>query len=177
MSNSLKDQLLKAGLVKKQDVKKKPKKKAPQVAKKNRKKPSENTLRTQRAMLDKAKKDKKLNEKKRLEAQQKALFAQIKQLVNSSKVNRKDGEKAYNFTFNKKVKTIYVTDEQHTQLSKHQLVIVHLDNDVFELVPKVVAAKITQRDESRVVLNEASAPSSNEDDPYADYQIPDDLTW
>lgn len=177
MSNSLKDQLLKAGLVKQQDVKKKPKKKAPQVAKKNRKKPSENALRTQRAMLDKVKKDKKLNEKRRLEVERKALFAQIKQLVNGSKVDRKDGEKAYNFTFNKKVKTIYVTDEQHAQLSKNQLIIVHLDNDVFELVPKVVAAKITERDQSRVVLNEQSESTLNEDDPYADYQIPDDLTW
>ncbi|MCH2192033.1 MAG: DUF2058 domain-containing protein [Gammaproteobacteria bacterium] len=177
MSNSLKDQLLKAGLVKKQDVKKQPKKKAPQVAKKNRKKPSENTLRTQRQMLDKAKKDKKLNEQKRIEAEKKALFAQIKQLVNGSKVNRKDGEKSYNFTFGKKVKTIYVTDEQHAQLSKDQLVIIHLDNDVFELVPKVVATKITERDATRVVVNEQADSNPKEDDPYADYEIPDDLMW
>ena len=177
MSNSLKDQLLKAGLVKKQDVKKQPKKKAPQVAKKNRKKPSENTLRTQRQMLDKAKKDKKLNEQKRIEAEKKALFAQIKQLVNGSKVNRKDGEKSYNFTFGKKVKTIYVTDEQHAQLSKDQLVIIHLDNDVFELVPKVVATKITERDATRVVVNEQADSNPKEDDPYADYENPDDLMW
>lgn len=177
MSNSLKDQLLKAGLVKKQDVKKQPKKKPPQVAKKNRKKPSENTLRTQRQMLDKAKKDKKLNEQKRLEAQKKALFAQIKQLVNGSKVDRKEGEKSYNFTFGKKIKTIYVTDEQHAQLSKDQLVIIHLDNDVFELVPKVVATKISERDASRVVLNEQAESTPKEDDPYANYEIPDDLMW
>jgi len=177
MSNSLKDQLLKAGLVKKKDVKKQPKKKAPQVAKKNRKKPSENTLRTQRQMLDKAKKDKKLNEQKRIEAEKKALFAQIKQLVNGSKVDRKDGEKTYNFTFGKKVKTIYVTDDQHAQLSKDQLVIIHLDNDVFELVPKVVATKISERDAARVVLNEQADSTPKEDDPYADYEIPDDLMW
>ncbi len=177
MSNSLKDQLLKAGLVKKKDVKKQPKKKAPQVAKKNRKKPSENTLRTQRAMLDKAKKDKKLNDRKRAEAERKALFAQIKQLVFSSKVDRKEGETAYNFTFSKKVKTIYVTEEQHKQLSKDQLVIISLGDDVFEVVPKVVASKIAERDAKRVVVNEQSADSPAEDDPYADYQIPDDLKW
>ena len=177
MSNSLKDQLLKAGLVKKKDVKNQPKKKAPQVAKKNRKKPSENTLRTQRQMLDKAKKDKKLNEQKRIEAQKKALFAQIKQLVNGSKVDRKEGEKTYNFTFGKKVKTIYVTDEQHTQLSRDQLVIIHLDNDVFELVPKIVATKISERDAARVVFNKQSDSAPKEDDPYADYEIPDDLMW
>ena len=177
MSNSLKDQLLKAGLVKKKDVKNQPKKKAPQDAKKNRKKPSENTLRTQRQMLDKAKKDKKLNERKRIEAEKKALFAQIKQLVNNSKVDRKDGEKSFNFTFGKKVKTIYVTDPQHTQLSKDQLVIVHLDNDLFELVPKVVANKIAERDAARVVFNKPTDSAKAEDDPYADYEIPDDLMW
>lgn len=177
MSNSLKDQLLKAGLVSKNKAKKQPKKKAPQVAKKNRKKPSENTLRTQRQMLDKAKKDKKLNEQRRIDAERKALFAQIKQLVNGSKVERKDGETAYNFTFNKKVKTIYVTDEQHKQLSKDQLVIIALGDDVFEVVPKVVANKIAERDADRVVLNERDSSAPAADDPYADYQIPDDLMW
>ena len=177
MSNSLKDQLLKAGLVKKKDTKKQPKKKAPQVAKKNRKKPSENTLRTQRAMLDKAKKDKKLNEQRRLEAERKALFAQIKQLVNGSKVDRKDGETAYNFTFKKKVKTVYVTEEQHKLLSKDQLVIIALGDEVFDVVPKVVASKIAERDASMVVTNEQADSTPAEDDPYADYQIPDDLMW
>ncbi len=177
MSNSLKDQLLKAGLVKKQDVKKKPKKKAPQVAKKNRKKPSENALRTQRAMLDKAKKDKKLNEQRRAEAERKALIAQIKQLVNGSKVDRKDGETAYNFTHAKKVKTVYVTEEQHKQLSKDHLVIIAVGNDVFEVVPKVVANKIAERDANMVVKNEQSSQAPAADDPYADYQIPDDLMW
>ena len=177
MSNSLKDQLLKAGLVKKKDVKKQPKKKAAQVAKKNRKKPSENTLRTQRAMLDKAKKDKKLNEQRRAEIERKALVAQIKQLVNGSKVDRKDGEKSYNFTFNKKVKSVYVTDEQHAQLSKGQLVIIALSNEIFELVPKVVASKIAERDAGMVVQSDTAEPATTEDDPYADYQIPDDLTW
>lgn len=185
MSNSLKDQLLKAGLVKKKEVRKQPKKKAPQVAKKNRNKPSENTLRTQRQMLDKAKKDKRLNEQKRVEAERKALLAQIKQLVQGSKVDRKGGETAYNFTFNKKVKTVYVTDEQHKQLSKDQLVIIALGNkitgkntdEIFEVVPKVVASKIAERDAQRVVQNEQIDSTPAADDPYADYQIPDDLMW
>ncbi len=177
MSNSLKDQLLKAGLVKKKEVSKRPKKKAPQVAKKNRKKPSENTMRTQRAMLDKAKKDKKLNEQRRKEAERKALVAQIKQLVNNAKLDRKDGETSYNFTFDKKVKTLYVTQDQHKQLSRGQLVIIALGNEVFEVVPKVVAEKIAERDSNMVVQNTASKDEPDTDDPYADYQIPDDLMW
>ncbi|MFT4634572.1 MAG: hypothetical protein ACI854_002048 [Arenicella sp.] len=178
MSLSLKDQLLKAGLAKKAVAKPAKKKKQPQVAKKNRNKPSEVQLRTQRAMLDKAKKDKRLNEQRQAEAAAKAKFAQIKQLVDSAKLDRKDGETPYSFTVKKKVKKIYVTDEQQKQLSRDQIVLISMGNEVFELVPKAVATKIAERDVKYVVNNsntEAAAP--DQDDPYADYQIPDDLTW
>jgi len=50
--------------------------------------------------------------------------------------------------------------------------------DQYELVPSPVAEKIAQRDESRIILqNQASKDSGDEDDSYADYQIPDDLMW
>jgi len=177
MSNSLKDQLLKAGLVKKNDVKKKPKKKTPTAPKKVRKKASESTLRAQRAMLDKAKKDKRLNEKRQAEAERKARYAQIKQLVDAAKLSRKDGEMSYNFTYNKKVKAIYVTDEQHQQLSKDQLAIIAMNNELFELVPNKVAEQIATRESHRVIKNPVTNDKPTDDDPYADYQIPDDLIW
>jgi len=176
--NSLKDQLLKAGLVAKKDTKPKPKKKAPTKAKKHRNAPSETTLRTQRAMLDKAKKDKKLNEQRQAEAAKKQLAAQIKQLVDGSKLDRSEGETSYSFTFKKKVKSIYVTPEQQKQLSRDQIVIISLGDERFELVPKMVAEKITERDAKSVIKNDAvSSSEQTKDDPYADYQIPDDLVW
>lgn len=178
MSLSLKDQLLKAGLAKKATAKPAKKKKPPQVAKKNRNKPSEAQLRTQRAMLNKAKKDKKLNEQRQAEATAKAKFAQIKQLVDGSKLDRKDGETSYSFTLKKKVKKIYVTDDQQKQLSRDQIVIISMGNEAFELVPKAVAQKIAERSAKYVIENtntQEAAPDEN--DPYADYQIPDDLTW
>jgi hypothetical protein len=177
MSSSLKEQLLKAGLVKPAKANKKAKKKAPTPAKKNRKKVGETTLRAQRAMLDKAKKDRKLNEQRQAEAERKARYAQIKQLVDASKLDRKDGEKSYNFTFNKKVKTIYVTDEQHSQLSKDQLAIIVMEGERYELVPVKVAEQIATRESHRVIRNKSKSQASSEDDPYADYQIPDDLVW
>lgn len=178
MSLSLKDQLLKSGLAKKATAKPAKKKKQPQVAKKQRKQTSEATLRAQRAMLDKAKKDKKLNEQRQAEAAAKAKFAQIKQLVDGSKLSRKDGETPYSFTLKKKVKKLYVTEEQQKLLSRDQIVIVSLGDDTFELVPKAVASKIAERNPKYVVTNNVNTPSAPvEDDPYADYQIPDDLSW
>lgn len=178
MSLSLKDQLLKAGLAKKTAAKPAKKKKQPQVAKKNRNKPSETQLRTQRGMLDKAKKDKRLNEQRQAEATAKAKFAEIKQLVDSAKLDRKEGEISYSFTVKKKVKKIYVTDEQQKQLSRDQIVIISMGNEAFELVPKAAAKKIAERDAKYVIMNtNAEAAAPDQDDPYADYQIPDDLSW
>ena len=48
----------------------------------------------------------------------------------------------------------------------------------FEIVPSPVAEKIAQRDVDSVVhLNQKVQMEENEDDAYADFQIPDDLTW
>ena len=180
MSTSLKDQLLAAGLVKKKDVQKakSAKKKAPSAPKNKRNKLSDTTLRAQRAMLDKAKKDKALNEQRKAEAERKARYAQIKQLIDGGKLDRKEGETAFNFTHKKKVKTIYVTEQQHRQLSQDQVVIIAMDNELYEIVPKKVAEQVAKRESHRViqlVSDKGSAPAA--DDPYADYQIPDDLMW
>ena len=56
-----------------------------------------------------------------------------------------------------------------------RLVIVNA-NGKFELVPPAIAEKIRQRNPSLVIdLPEEKAPA--EDDPYADFKVPDDLMW
>ena len=57
-----------------------------------------------------------------------------------------------------------------------RLVIVVL-NGVAELVPRVIADKIAERDAALVVRVNKSAAVVEEDDPYAAFQIPDDLMW
>ncbi len=172
---TLKDQLLKAGLATKKPKQQAKKKKAPTAPKKQRAKVGEATLRAQRAMLKKAKRDKLLNEERVKDAAKKAKIAEIKQLIDTNKLSRKDGELAYNFTYAKKVKKLYVTEEQQTQLSANKLGIVTLGNDVFDLVPKDVADKIMEREQNFVVRIQDQ--SKDETDEYADYQIPDDLSW
>ena len=46
-----------------------------------------------------------------------------------------------------------------------------------ELVPRVIADKIAERDPSLVVRVNKSSSEIDADDPYADYKIPDDLMW
>lgn len=63
------------------------------------------------------------------------------------------------------------------QLVAGRLAIVNF-NDDYEVVPAGVADKITLRDESIVVLNNViSEEEKDEDDPYAEFVIPDDLMW
>ena len=63
-------------------------------------------------------------------------------------------------------------------MSRDQIVIISLGDESFELVPKTVASKIAERNPKYVVANDIKAEQAPaEDDPYADYQIPDDLSW
>ena len=70
-----------------------------------------------------------------------------------------------------------MTQALQKELIKGQIAIAKL-GESYELVPAPVAQKIQQRDESLIVLlNTKSTDAIEEDDPYADYQIPDDLMW
>jgi len=63
------------------------------------------------------------------------------------------------------------------QITQGQLAIVRLGKQ-YEIVSAEVAAKIKLRDEaSLIVFYEAISLGDNREDPYADYQVPDDLTW
>ena len=177
MGNSFQDQLLKAGLVDEKKVKqaKKDNYKKKKQGKQN-KAIDENKLAAQRAQAQQAERDRELNRQRNEEMQQKAIAAQIKQLIETSRQPRDDGETAYNFSDNGTVKKIYVTDDQHRQLSRGKLAIVKL-GEQYELVPTAAAEKIRQRDEAVVIVCNESQKQDDGEDPYADYKVPDDLMW
>ncbi|MNP63046.1 hypothetical protein D3C76_1583930 [compost metagenome] len=70
-----------------------------------------------------------------------------------------------------------------SQLISGRLAIARLITDKnpdgeYAIIPAIVADKIAQRDESSIVLNaELSKEAKDEDDPYADFVVPDDLMW
>ena len=179
---SLQDQLLKAGLVDKKTAKQidKDKRKQKKVANKSSAPQVDETkLAAERARAEKAERDRALNAQRQAAAQQKAIAAQIKQLIERNKqpkgANGKD-DVAYHFTFEKKVKKIYVSSAVQEHLTAGRLLIVG-EGEHFELVPKVVAEKIAERNPNMVVQPPEGSTAVDEDDPYAEYQIPDDLMW
>ena len=49
--------------------------------------------------------------------------------------------------------------------------------EAIELLPKVIADKIAERDPSLVVQIKKTSAEVDADDPYAAFQVPDDLMW
>jgi len=86
-----------------------------------------------------------------------------------------NAELTYNFVYDKKVKTMYVTSDLQTQLIRGQVAIATLD-EKFYLIPDKFAEKIEQRIPDYVIRVQPEE-EPDEDDPYADYKIPDDLMW
>ncbi len=176
---SLQDQLLKAGIVDKNKTQKvkKEKHKQKKHAPKGQAQTDEAKRLAAKARAEKLEKDRQINQQKQQEAERRAIQAQIKQLVETACLPREGAEQPYQFVHNKKIRKIYVTEEQLRQLAAAQLAIVVL-SEQYELVPLKVAEKIAQRDDACVInVNQTDTSQPDEDDPYADYQIPDDLMW
>jgi len=180
MSKSLKDQLLKAGLVdpKQASAARKEKQKQEQMARKHKiETVDEAKLNAQRAMQEKVERDRQLNFERNEQLRAKEILAQIKQLIEVSRLSRDGAQIPYNFTDGGKIKKLLVTETMQNQLSNGRLAIVKFDEQ-YSLVPKSVADKIRLRDERYVVVsNQLQSSVDDTDDPYAEYKIPDDLMW
>ncbi len=176
--------MLKAGLVdeKKLSSARREKDKQANLARKKRGKSAPPPVSSRPSAADrKAERDRELNRKRQEEARRKERAAQAQDLIDRNRQDRSQGEQPYGFVYRKKVKKIYVTEAQKRELASGRLAIatwVANDGRKFELVPRAVAEKIRQRDETFVVdLGQPSPAEPDADDPYADYQVPDDLTW
>jgi uncharacterized protein YaiL (DUF2058 family) len=181
VGNALQEQLLKSGLVDKNKAnraKNAKHKKMKQQRDNNQVIQDEAKQLAEQAMLKKAQKDRELNHQRDEKAQQKAIIAQIKQLIDINKLRKGNGDDlAYNFEDNKTIKKIYVKQETHDNIALGKLAIVKL-SDQYEVVPAPVADKIKLRDANYIILrNDPSQEAEKEDDFYADYEIPDDLMW
>lgn len=177
MSNALRDQLLKAGLADAKKVKKVKKEKhqlKTQTSKKSMPETQTTTL-AQQAKAEQVARDRELNRQKQAELAQKAIAAQVKQIIETNAISSK-GDVGFNFVDGKLVKKLYVSSKLHDELSRGLVAIARLAEQ-YLLVPTQVAEKVMQRDASSIVLLNTKQQQPDEDDPYADYQIPDDLMW
>ena len=176
---SLQDQFLKAGLVDKNKAKlaNQDKSKQKKVERRTGTQSVDEVrlaaLETQRKNAERAR---ELNAQRDAAATQKAIVAQIAELVNKNRQSKGAGDIAYNFTRDKKIERIYVSAAVQTHLMAGRLVIV-CQGGVTELVPRIIADKIAERDAALVVRVNKTSTEVDADDPYGAFQIPDDLMW
>ncbi|WP_133406716.1 DUF2058 domain-containing protein [Parashewanella tropica] len=181
MANALQEQLLKAGLASKQKVRD-----VKTQKRRNRKQKVDDgsaALKQQIAeqKQQQAEKDKALNEKRFAEAmeigQVRSLITEFTRTALSLPTN---GEVKFNFTVGTKVHAIYIDDSIQSQLLNGKLGIVRHEEKTYVvpfklaervnlLVPEWCGYLATEADKTGEIVEE--------DDPYADYVIPDDLMW
>ena len=127
--------------------------------------------------------DKQLNEQQKQVSLSKEYKAQIKQLIEMNRIVVSKGDIGYNFTDGNLIKKVTVDKLVQSQLINGRLAIARLvTNDSSEneyaIIPANVANKIAQRDASYIVVSsELSQEAQDEEDPYADFIVPDDLMW
>ncbi len=186
--STLQDQLQKAGLIDAKKAKKaeKEKRKTAKVQRHSKEQVIDAArVSAEQARAEKVRRDRELNAERDAAAAKKALTAQIAQLIDMNRQANVSagaaGDIAYNFTDGTKIKKIYVSADIQRQLSRGRLAIVKLQ-ERYELVPAGVADKIASRDASYIIAQNskekaAAQEGAGEDDPYADFKIPDDLMW
>ncbi len=180
---SLQDQLLKSGLVDKNRANKAKKEKQKQT-RHNRKTGGKTVnatqLAAQQVQQQKTAHDRELNRQRQSQSHQKALMAQIRQLIQLNHIECENGEIGYSFVHENRVKNLQIDERLQKQLSQGRLAIVWFKQEnrkCYALVPAVVAEKIAQRDAGSVVQLNALDSEGDGDDIYAEYKVPDDLMW
>lgn len=120
--------------------------------------------------------DRLLNEEKNRALQQKALQAQIRQLIELNDIAER-GDVAFKFNHDNVIKSLMVSEDMRRALVNGKLAIVG-QPDKLSVVPAKVALKIAERDDSwLILLNDKNEQESDFDDEYAGYEVPDDLMW
>lgn len=183
MGKTFQEQLLKLGLVDKKKVnqaKKRQHQKKKEQSKSGKKASlvDENALLAQQAEEKKKARARELNQQREAKLQKRAADGQVKQLVEQHRLEKDDAGVAYRFNVKGKIQRIFVTKETAGMLSEGRLGIVGLGGQ-FEVLPKPVIEKISTISD-RVFVT-IIAPSEKKepdpDDPYAGFEVPDDLMW
>ncbi len=180
MSMSLRDQLIQAGLGTKKQAKETAQPKRPP----SRHQPpplSPEQLAANKALAAKTARDQELNRRQQEKAAARARRAEVKQLIEQHRLPRIESEEYFNFADGNRLARLAVTPALREQLIKGTVVIVRYEGH-YAVVPESAVARIRERDEHAIVTH-ASAPAAapatpaDQDDPYKDFVVPDDLVW
>lgn len=182
MGSSFQDQLLKLGLVDKKQVdeakRSKHKKKAKKVARKQPTVVDENKLLAEQAQQKKKERARQLNREREEKLKKREEAGRIRQMIEAGRLEKDEKGVAYRFVDNKKIFRLFLARDVVDQLEKGKAGVVRF-GDGYEVCPVDVVKKLAEIDAKVVVrLNESKTKAeTDEDDPYAGFEVPDDLDW
>ena len=173
MAISLQEQLLKAGLASKKQANKA---KADKRKNKGKNKPAEDPEKVQRQQAEKREKDKQLNLQREQAKTLTANLSQARQIIESNRISiPTKADINHQFSHLKFVKSIYIDKPIQAQMFRGQLTIIFMD-EKYGLIPTDQAHRVYALQPDWVV-ELPKQEKLDEDDPYADYEVPDDLMW
>jgi len=205
MSTSLRDQLLKAGLISKQQANEAERQSERQSQQQRqhgprpphtKQKHGDRQAAPPATAAAKLLRDRELNRRQQAKAEAKARMAQIKQLIEQNRLGLNLGEGAagaeatvvgssataspatqfYNFVDGEKIRRIAVDDQLRDRLTRGDVVIVKF-NARYELVPAAIAGRIGERDPSCILAVGVPSGSAPTEPAYERFVVPDDLIW
>lgn len=180
VKNALQAQLLKAGLVDQKKAKKLGKQ-SEHEQRLGQHPDADVKAQLQQAQANKLAKDQALNQEKQRQLEQKALHAAIVQMIGVHKIKDSAGDVAYQFIDDNKVKKVYVSQSVYNALVSGSLVIAK-DQASYAFLAKALTDKIDAKMAGFTIRPKQNDSNPNnattdEEDPYAAYVIPDDLMW
>lgn len=177
VKNALQAQLLKAGLVDQKKAKKLSKQ-AVHEQRTGQSNDAEIKAKIQNDKNDKLAKDQTLNLEIKRQQDDKALRAAVVQMINQHKIKDTDGDVSYQFIDDSKIKKIYINQQIYNALVAGSLVIAKELNG-YAILPKALADRINEKLTGFIIVSnsEKNDATTDEEDPYAAYVIPDDLMW
>ena len=129
---------------------------------------------------EKQAKDLAIEQSKKSQLLEKELKAAIMQMIQQHKIRDTDGEISYQFIDESKIKKVYLNQQIYNALVAGSLVIAK-DNESYAFLPKALAERINAKMEGFIIVDvnnaETNDATTDEEDPYAAYVIPDDLMW
>lgn len=181
MGKTFQEQLLKLGLVDKKQVNKVKKaehQKKIQKVSKTQEIIDENKLLAQQALAEKKERERLRNLERQAELKKKEEAEQVRQIIDSNRLARDPNGVAFRFPDKGKIQRIFVAKDTLEDLSRGRSAIVR-SGSAYEIIPAVAAERIRVLDQRVIVLqnNPEKEKSSEPDDPYAGYEVPDDLVW
>lgn len=179
MRNPLQDQLLKAGLVKKDKVAQAVREQIRQRQGKGPAALDADQVDARRLLAERGERDRAISAERNAQLHASEQLAQVRQIVEAHRIKR-EGDIDYRFSDAGKIRSVLVNELLRSQLASGLLVIARLD-DGYALLPRSAAEKVYARAAEAIVLDhgrgKADSALDENDDYYRQFKVPDDLIW